>query len=466
MVATTGARLLPEAAVKTLCKNLLPQTFLLTPNIPEANLIIKESGRSPVEVHDLEGLKRLAASLHELGVKYVLLKGGHVPLTSDHQVAKTSDSREIVVNVLHGEGVCQVIESAYQDSKNTHGTGCSLASAIACNLAFGQQISTAVRAACRYVDAGIRSSPGLGKGNGPLNHFHSLQTLPFAPGNFIDYVLEREDVKPAWHEYTHHDFVGRMGDGTLPEQAFKHYMIQDYLYLIHFARANALAGYKTKSLDDIAGAATIVTHIRHEINLHINECKQFGLTQEEMEKHDESQACTAYSRYVLDIGASEDWLALQISLLPCLLGYGMIAARLKSAQKANPPKEPNRYQTWIDNYVAEDYVQAVETGRGEHCLSRRADVAMLTGSVALIEKHAAKQSPTRIEELVKIFIHATKVSAHASHGDAVLPARELEASIQTNISIDGDRVLGHGERIRMRSSHMQRCFWIRQSRLL
>ena len=364
-MATTGAQLLPEVAVKTLCQDLLPQTFLLTPNIPEANLIVKEAGHPAVDVQDLEGLKKLAKTLHDIGVKYVLLKGGHIPLTADHKVARSDGEKQVVVNVLLGDGVCEVIESPYQSSKNTHGTGCSLASAIACNLAQGRSISSAVRDACRYIDAGIRSSVGLGKGSGPLNHFHSLQVLPFAPGNFIDYVLNRDDVKPAWHEYTHHEFVRRMGDGSLPEEAFKYYMIQDYLYLIHFARANALAGYKTKSLDDIAGAAAIVTHIRHEINLHINECKDFGLTQEDMEKYEESQACTAYSRYVLDIGQSEDWLALQISLLPCLLGYGMIAARLKAEQKANPPKQPNRYQTWIDNYVADDYVTAVKTGRGE-----------------------------------------------------------------------------------------------------
>lgn len=367
MVATTGAQLLPEVAVKTLCQELLPQTFLLTPNIPEAKLILKESGHASVDAQDLDGLKKLAASVHELGVKYVLLKGGHIPLTSDHKVAKSDAEKQILVNVLLGDGVCEVIESPYQNSKNTHGTGCSLASAIACNLAQGQTISRAVRAACRYVDAGIRTSVTLGKGSGPLNHFHSLQTLPFAPGDFIDYVLERDDVQPAWHEYTHHEFVRRLGDGSLPEQAFKHYMIQDYLYLVHFARANALAGYKTKALDDIAGAAAIVTHIRREVELHVAECARFGLTRADMERCDESPACTAYSRYVLDVGQAEDWLALQVALLPCLLGYGRIAARLKAEQR---PGRPNRYQTWIENYVAEDYVQAVETGCGE-CGGRR-----------------------------------------------------------------------------------------------
>ncbi|EMC92647.1 hypothetical protein BAUCODRAFT_568824 [Baudoinia panamericana UAMH 10762] len=391
MVATSGASLLPENAVRVLCEQLLPRTYIVTPNIPEANLMLREAGEPAIEIVDLDGLKQLAHAVHKLGPKYVLIKGGHLALTSDRKVARSEDERKLVVNVLLGDGVEEVFELAYQRSPNTHGTGCSLASAVACNIAQGFSITKAVRAACRFVEAGIATSVHLGQGSGPLNHFHSIQILPFAPGRFVEYLLDREDVKPAWHEYTHHEFVERMGDGTLPRESYKHYMIQDYLYLIQFARANALAGYKAKTLDDIAGAATIVTHIRHEINLHITECEDFGLTQEMMEQCEESQACTAYTRYVLDIGQSEEWLALQVSLLPCLLGYGMIARRLHEIQVANPPKEPNKYLTWINNYVAEDYSAAVEKGS------------------ALIEKHAVKQSPSRIEELVAIFVHATKM---------------------------------------------------------
>ncbi|KAF2772850.1 hypothetical protein EJ03DRAFT_265978 [Teratosphaeria nubilosa] len=391
MVATSGARLLPENAVKTLVEELLPQTYILTPNIPEAKLILEKIGHSEVEVADLQGLKKLAAAVHKLGPRYVLLKGGHLALKADHKVANVEAEKQIVANVLYGDDVDEVIELAYQTSRNTHGTGCTLASAIACNLAKDMPVAKAVRTACRYVEAGIKTSPGLGRGSGPLNHFHSIQSLPYYPGGFIEYILEREDVKQAWHEYTHHSFVEGIGDGTLSPEIFKFYMIQDYLYLIQFARANALAGYKSKNLDDIAGAAQLVLHIQHEMELHLGECAEFGLTKEHIEKCKESQACTAYSRFVLDIGQSEDWLALQIALLPCLLGYAEIARRLKKLQTSNPPKQPNRYLKWIDNYVDEDYVAAVKKGR------------------ALIEKHATGQSPQRVEELVNIFIHATKM---------------------------------------------------------
>ena len=127
MVATTGARLLPEGAVRTLCDVLLPKTYILTPNIPEANLILKEAGQAAVDVHDLDGLKTLAAAVLKLGPKYVLIKGGHIPLTADYKVAGNEGDKKIVVNVLAGEEEVHVIESEYQRSRNTHGTGCSLA---------------------------------------------------------------------------------------------------------------------------------------------------------------------------------------------------------------------------------------------------------------------------------------------------------------------------------------------------
>lgn len=187
MVATTGAVLLPESAVKTLCDELLRRTYILTPNIPEANLILREAGEQAIVIQDLSGFKKLASALQALGPKFVLLKGGHLPLTSDYKVAQSHEDKKIVVNVLlgsdrqTGQQVLEVIESPYQSSRNTHGTGDSLASAISCNLASGHSVTDAVRAACRYVDAGIRMSKDLGQGSGPLNHFHSLQILPFAP---------------------------------------------------------------------------------------------------------------------------------------------------------------------------------------------------------------------------------------------------------------------------------------------
>ncbi|EKG20044.1 hypothetical protein MPH_02675 [Macrophomina phaseolina MS6] len=389
MVSTSGAQLLPEDAVETLIARLLPVTTLLTPNLPEAQLILKRAGKTADEPNSLDDIVAMARAVKALGPKYVLLKGGHVPLTKDRVVPTEEADRHIVLNVLVGEEEVHIFETGYQKSRNTHGTGCSLASAIASRLASGFDMVQAVKTANYYIEAGIRTSTDLGKGSGPINHFHSTYTLPFAPGRFLEYVLDREDVKGPWREHTHHLFVQQLADGTLPIGKFKNYLIQDYLFLIQFSRANALAAYKAKNLDDINKSARIVQHIQEEMGLHIKYCEGFGLTRAEIESHKEHPACTAYTRYVLDIGQSEDWYGLQIALMPCLIGYGHIARRLYDDPKTK--REDNAYWNWVEQYVAEDYTDAVKAG------------------LEIIEKHAVLQSPSRIEQLVQIFIHATKM---------------------------------------------------------
>lgn len=127
MVSTSGAQLLPEKAVKVLCTEVLPLTTICTPNIPEANLMLQKCGKRPVEIRNLDDMKTLAADVQSLGPRYVLLKGGHLPLTADYDVAQTEAEKKIVTNVLFGGDSVDVIEFPYQKTKHTHGTGCSLA---------------------------------------------------------------------------------------------------------------------------------------------------------------------------------------------------------------------------------------------------------------------------------------------------------------------------------------------------
>ncbi|ODA77098.1 hypothetical protein RJ55_07616 [Drechmeria coniospora] len=260
MVSTSGSELLPHDAIQGLCRHLFPLTTILTPNIPEARLILDanpppsqtacaRNGRDIESVSDIEIIGR---RIQTLGPKWVLVKGGHLPFRRDMRVASTESEMDLVVDVLLGpNGFVLRVESPWQQSTSTHGTGCSLAAAIASGLANGRDVPTSVLAACRYVEAGIRTAPGLGDGHGPLDHFHSTYTLPFSSGYFVEYLLERSDVSDVWKPFVHHQFVKALGDGTLPLESFKGYIIQDYLFLTHFARANALASYKAKNVDDI-----------------------------------------------------------------------------------------------------------------------------------------------------------------------------------------------------------------------
>ncbi|ERT01249.1 phosphomethylpyrimidine kinase [Sporothrix schenckii ATCC 58251] len=388
MVATTGATLLPPEALADFGK-LARLAYVLTPNIPELKLLLGCKDEPIETVADLERLARLACD--NLGSTWVLAKGGHTPFKADYSVAKTDVDRALIVNVLAGrDGQLIRIESQYQDSKNTHGTGCSLASAIASNLAKGLDVEAAARAACRYIDAAIRHAPRLGKGHGPLNHFHSLFALPFSRGHFLDYVLERPDVVDIWHQFVNHPFVKALGAGTLPRESFKGYLTQDYLYLVHFARAGALAAYKSKNMPDIVSSAALVQGVEHEMQLHLKFCAEFGLAKQDMEATEENIACTAYSRYILDIGHSEDWFALQVALAPCVLGYGAAARALHQTHATNKD-DTHPYWKWVENYTNDDYGVVAKA------------------TMDKIERHAVLQSASRIEELIKIFKQAIKM---------------------------------------------------------
>lgn len=181
MISTSGSQLLPSEAVKAVLTELLPITTLVTPNLPEAVLLLRSSGVDVQDPENIEDAIKLATELHRLGPKNVLLKGGHLPLDANKQRANDPKDAVIVVDILYDGSSTILVESPFSQSKNTHGTGCSLASAIVANIANGLEIDRAVRNGCRYVEAGITTSFDLGKGHGPINHFHSLYTLPFAP---------------------------------------------------------------------------------------------------------------------------------------------------------------------------------------------------------------------------------------------------------------------------------------------
>lgn len=128
MVATTGAELLPPAAVRELRARLLPRATVVTPNMPEARMLLGDAGEEDVRVESVAELEVVAERLLALGPEWVLVKGGHVPFRRDGALARTAGEREVVVDVLVGKSGKRVrIETGWAESRSTHGTGCSLA---------------------------------------------------------------------------------------------------------------------------------------------------------------------------------------------------------------------------------------------------------------------------------------------------------------------------------------------------
>lgn len=127
MAATSGAQLLPNKAITNLREHILPLTTVLTPNIPEARLLLQDAGIPVPDIESLSEIVTIAKLVQSLGPKYVLVKGGHLPLTKDNKISTQNADRATVVDVLHDGSTCTVMKTDYSPSKNTHGTGCSLA---------------------------------------------------------------------------------------------------------------------------------------------------------------------------------------------------------------------------------------------------------------------------------------------------------------------------------------------------
>jgi thiaminase/transcriptional activator TenA len=161
----------------------------------------------------------------------------------------------------------------------------------------------------------------------------------------------KSDCQHDWQTYVDHDFVRGMGDGSLPEAAFKDYLVQDYLFLIQFARAYALAIYKGRSLQEMRGALEGLKAILDvEMDLHIRLCAKWGLSAEQLEATPEKGETVAYTRFVLDAGNAGDLLDLYVALAPCMIGYGEIGAALVGTAGDNNP-----YSEWINEYASADY---------------------------------------------------------------------------------------------------------------
>lgn len=177
-----------------------------------------------------------------------------------------------------------------------------------------------------------------------------------APGGLFRRL--RDASGADWTGYTWHPFVRQLSAGTLPLEAFQHYLIQDYLFLIHFARAKALAVVKGESLSAMRDKAAAVLAILDETLLHLKYCAEWGLSEAQVTQIPETLETVGYTRWVLDRGLAGDILDLEIALVPCTVGYAEVARRIM----ADPARmgTGNPYSSWIESYAGEGYQKLAE----------------------------------------------------------------------------------------------------------
>ncbi|MCG7360510.1 TenA family protein [Roseomonas sp. ACRSG] len=172
----------------------------------------------------------------------------------------------------------------------------------------------------------------------------------------------REACSDRWDAYCWHPFVQGLAEGTLPLAAFQRYLVQDWLFLIQFARAKALAAFKAESLLALRSEATGLNALLAEMQIHLRYCAEWGLTEADVLAQPEAPETVSYTRWVLDRGMAGDILDLEVALAPCMIGYGEIALRIN----AHPGRrrDGNPYESWIETYAAPDY-QSVASAAAE-----------------------------------------------------------------------------------------------------
>lgn len=167
----------------------------------------------------------------------------------------------------------------------------------------------------------------------------------------------RKNAGQLWKAYIRHPFVRQLAAGTLPAQYFKKFLMQDYLFLIHFSRGYALLAAKSTKIEDIGNALDGLKAITEEMPLHLAYAKKWGISESEMGKTSEAIETIAYTRFVMDVGYSGDRLDLMAALLPCVAGYAEIGLGL--ARSKTTVFNGNPYVEWIKNYESDDYLKGV-----------------------------------------------------------------------------------------------------------
>lgn len=347
MVATSGDRLL-DAAAETALHELIGRAHLVTPNLAELAVLVG---------HDIAGWDGALAAAEELSARTgaaVLVKGGHLP--GDDVPDALVDGRS---------GHTREFPGARIPTANTHGTGCSLSSAIATLLARGCEEGEAVEGARAWLRESLRESAALqvGGGHGPVHHFAGL----WARGGLTTRPTANEVMTEWWEgiAQTRTDidalpFIRGLADGTLPRDAFVTYLAQDALYLREYARVLATAARLAPTSDEQAFWADAAHGaIAGELELHASWLSARHGVGEETFAAEPSAVTTAYLDHLRATAFAGRYGELIASLLPCFWLYTDLGERLRTGcfgAYAQDPAHP--FASWLATYADPAFAQA------------------------------------------------------------------------------------------------------------
>ncbi|MCM3441632.1 thiaminase II [Metabacillus halosaccharovorans] len=197
-----------------------------------------------------------------------------------------------------------------------------------------------------------------------------------------------DKVKLIWEQNHAHPFVQGMGDGTLAKEKFRFYMIQDYLYLIEYAKVFALGAVKATDVKTMARFAELLhSTLNEEMELHRQYAKKFGITTQELEEAKPSPTTLAYTHYMLHVSQNGTLAELVAALLPCMWSYWEIGKDLAKKKEAC---DHELYGEWITMYASAEFGQ------------------LATWCIDLMDEHAKGKPEPELRKLEEIFLNTTR----------------------------------------------------------
>lgn len=363
MVSTSGFELSKLDNLKLMISELFQHATMATPNFIEATSILKLVDTEFAKLPDLEithhsQLVDLCKQIvDKTPLQNILIKGGHV---------KLGDNDLIDVLYESDSDTATIFKSRFLESTSTHGTGCTLASSIACNLSKNMSLVDAVGNGIIYVQNGISAAdPPIGHGHGPLCHFHAPQPHSFAipdydGENLMDFLKNHPFVSKDWHHYTHHPFIEQVAHLELPLDSFLEYLKQDHVYLLNYAKTHCLALAISPDIHELQKEVDIMLNIIREMAKHRAKLLRLGIGEKELDSTQLNSLTSAYSEYLMDVASNGSWLEINVALSACLFGYreaGLYGISIYESSSNESNLKNSLYKEWLEDYCSEWYHQ-------------------------------------------------------------------------------------------------------------
>jgi len=393
MIASSGDRLIDDSAEQAL-RRLLPLADVVTPNIPELAVLAQEAVAT-----DWPSALAQAARVAERHHVIVVAKGGH--LAGDYVPDALVSMKGTAVDVTE-------FSSARIPTTNTHGTGCSLSSALATRFAQSHDWSLALSESKRWLAESILhgADVGVGSGRGPISHFAGL----WSRGG-IETNPKPEEIEADWWEHISEirngiydlPFIRQLEDGTLNQDIFARYLSQDGFYLREYSRVLAEASRLAPTVEEQSFWANAAHRaITTELQLQGN-----WIGQDRPPDAQPDTTTTEYIDHLRAVAAQKNYALLIASVLPCLWLYLDIGSRM---QHASDPAHP--YRPWLDAYG----------GEGFKATSRRA-IDFVTAAVS-VEDATAR---TALRDAFHRSAHLERAFFAAPHRHRLQPNDDLPA---------------------------------------